>query len=123
MPMSVSLTYVKADGNTPIRVGFNLVISGTYVTGVGGDTIDFTKAVQDALFQGLVAYIDSSLPLISLDIWDVSGNIADTYFPVLGTAQNNCKLKICSAFNTELGSGAYPATIKLVGEACFVKNV
>lgn len=118
MAQKVQLTYVKPEAGA-IRIGFNLVQSGTYVTGVGGDTVDFTTATQDPSFVGTVAAIEALGAPISLDIWDVSGNIADTYFVTLGAAQNNSKLKICSSFNGELGSGAYPTTIKLIGEAVF----
>src|SRR6267142_1100828 len=87
-----------------------LVLTGNYVT--GGDTIDFTAAVADpALVGGAGAFLECSLPLQQLDIWSQSGNIANTYFPVIGTTQKNCKVKIVSAFNTELGAGAYPAAI------------
>lgn len=114
----VQITYVTPAAGV-IRVGFNLVQSGTYVTAVGGDVVDFTKATQDPAFVGMLPAIEALGGPISLDIWDVSGNIADTYFAVLGAAQNNSKVKICSSFNGELASGAYPTTIKLIGEAVF----
>src|SRR5690349_5477812 len=67
MALAVSISDIKADGQQ-FRVAFNLTPSGSYST--GGDTVDFTKATQDAAFQGMAAYIDSSIGPVSLDIWD-----------------------------------------------------
>lgn len=122
--MQMTITKIIADGQD-CTVFFNLtpVPATTYVTAVGGDTVDFTKATQDPAFVGPAAVIPSSLAPVSFDVWDVSGNLANGYFPVLGSLQTNCKLKITSAFNTELGSGAYPATIQLQGTAVFRKQI
>lgn len=118
MPLQVQLAYISpAPG--PLRIGFNLVKSSTYVTGVGGDTVDFTKAIQDPLFVGLVAAIEALGAPIDLDIWDVSGNLATCCVVTLGTTLANSKVQLCTAINTELGSGAYPNPMKLIGEAVF----
>lgn len=112
MAIKVSINNVIAikGGQGALLVTGNLVPSGNYVS--GGDTVDFTGAVQDpALVGGAGPFIDSSLPVENLDIWSAGGNIANGYFPIIGTKQNNCKFKITSAFNTELSAGAYPAAI------------
>lgn len=122
MPLQVSITKVIADGQN-LRVAFNLIKSGLYVTAKGGDAIDFTAAVQDPSFVGMVAYVPSDQGPLSYDVWDVSGNLANTYVPTMGTTQKNSKVQILSAYNTELGSGAYPAVMQLIGEAVFNKNI
>jgi hypothetical protein len=118
--LTPTITYVHAQGSV-IRVGFNLTPSGTYTTAVGGDTINLATAAVDPSYVGMVPAIEALGAPIDFDIWDVSGNLANTYFPIMGNAQTNSKLKIASAFNTELGTGAYPGTIKLIGEAVFNK--
>lgn len=121
MATQVNIVSVQAVGQQ-LRVAFNLVLTGSYVT--GGDTVDFTKALQDTTYVGLLAGIESSQGPISLDIWDAGGNIANTLNPVKGSAMNNSKLKIQSAFNTEFSAGAYSAGLLaavIEGEAIFPK--
>lgn len=125
MATSVSITKVVAFGQD-CTVFFNLPLSGSYVT--GGDTVDFTKAVQDAAFQGMVAQIPASLAPVSLQIWDASGNVLNQIAPVLGTTQSNCKVKFgaASTFGTEFAQGAYSAGLlasKLEGCAVFHKLI
>lgn len=126
MPLALSITNIQETAQG-ICVSGNLAASGSYTTAVGGDTVDFTKTTQDAAFLGTAAFLNSSQPPVSLDIWDASGNLANGFFPVLGTTAANCKLKITSAFNTELGTGAYPAAIATTGKlefsAIFPKNI
>jgi hypothetical protein len=125
MATSVSITKVIADGQD-CTVFFNLPLSGSYVA--GGDTVDFTKAVQDAAFQGLAAQIPASLAPVSLSIWDASGNVANQIGGVLGSLQSNCKVKIgaASTFGTEFSAGVYSAGLlasKLEGCAVFHKLI
>lgn len=125
MAAQVSITKVVADGQN-CTVFFNLPLSGNYVA--GGDIVDFTKAVQDAAFQGMDAGIPASLAPVSLDIWDASGNVVNQIAPVLGASQNNCKVKIgaASTYGTEFAAGAYSAGLlasKLEGQAVFHKNI
>lgn len=123
MSLAIRITSIKADGQQ-YRVAFNLVPSGSYVT--GGDTLDFTNTTQDPSFIGLIPAIETSQPPNQLDVWSQGGNIANTLFPILGTALNNSKLKITSAFNTELSAGAYPGSItgdKICGEAIFAAKL
>jgi hypothetical protein len=120
--LQVQIVRVVPIGNQ-VRVSFNVIPSGNYVT--GGDTLDFTQAIPDPTFFGGAPYIPSSQPAVDLDVWDVGGNIANGVFPVIGSAQNNNKVKFTSAFNAELAAGAYPASItgsKLMGEAIFTTN-
>jgi hypothetical protein len=125
--LQVQVTAVKSEGDH-LRVSFNLVASGNYVT--GGDTVDFTKATIDpTATSGKVAAavpIQSDQAPVEFDVWDSGGNIANGVFPVIGAAQNNNKVKFTSAFNTELGAGGYPPAItgsKLQGEAIFPKFI
>lgn len=109
-----------------VRVSFNVIPSGNYTTGVGGDPLNFANAIADPSFFGNVPLINSDQAPVDLDVWDAGGNLANGVFPVLGTTQANCAVKFTSAFNTELGTGAYPASIlnsKLMGEAIFPANV
>jgi len=119
MALQVQITSIKAVGQQ-LRVAFNLVASGNYVS--GGDTIDFTKAIKDPSFIGGPDTIETSQGACQIDIWSQGGNIANGYFPILGSALNNCKFKVTSAFNTELAAGAYPGAVtgdKICGEAIF----
>lgn len=109
MAVAVLIKNVNAQNQNCIVVTGKLVCSGSYVT--GGDTVDFTKAIADPTFIGMVPAIESSLAGFAFDAWSAGGNIANGYFPIEGNAQNNCKLKITSAFNTELAAGAYPGAI------------
>jgi len=121
MPLQVSISKIIADG-MDCTVYFNLVKSSTYVTAVGGDAIDFTKAVQDAAFQGPAAQLPADAAPVSISVWDVSGNLATGLIVTLGALQTNSKVQILSDFNVELGSGAYPSPMKLQGCAVFHKN-
>lgn len=122
MSLQVQIVRVTPDKNQ-VRVAFNVIPSGNYVA--GGDTLDFTKAIADPTFFGAAPFIPSAQGPVSLDVWDEGGNLANGVFPVLGTTQSNNKVKFTTAFNTELGAGAYPGSItgsKLAGEAIFTTN-
>ena len=110
MAISVSIQNVDSLDNM-VQVTGRLILTGNYVT--GGDTVDFTKAVQDALFTGLQPNIPSSLPPFNFDAWSQGGNLVNSFSTIIGTAQNNCKLKISAAstFGTEFSAGAYSAAL------------
>lgn len=110
MPVSVSIQNINAQNNGAIVVTGKLIFSGNYPT--GGDTVDFTAAVADpALVGGAGPFIESSLPPMNFDAWSQTGLLADAYLPVIGTTQKNNKVKVVTAFGTELGAGAYPAAV------------
>src|SRR6266576_830960 len=113
MAVKVSVQNVLAirGGQGAFLVSGVLVLTGNYVS--GGDAVDFTAAVADpALVGGAGPFIDSSLAVENFDVWSQGGNITNPYFAVIGTTQKNCKLKVVTAFNTELGNGvAYSAAI------------
>ncbi len=112
MAVKVSVQNVLAirGGQGAFLVSGVLILTGNYPT--GGDTVDFTAGVADpALVGGAGPFIDSSLAVENFDAWSQGGNLANGFFPVVGTTQKNCKLKIVSAFNTELNAGAYPAAL------------
>ncbi len=104
---------------------FNVVPSGSYST--GGDTLDLTKMTQDVNFVGMApGFIPSDQAPISIDVWDTGGNVTNGVMCVAGTTQANAKLKFLTAFGTELGAGAYPASItssKFQGQAVFNINI
>src|SRR5208282_2029873 len=77
MPMAVSITSINTAGQN-IMVTFNLKASGSYVTAVGGDVINFATATQDPAFLGLVAAVISS-QLLQLDVWSQGGNLLNQY--------------------------------------------
>jgi hypothetical protein len=121
--LAVTITYVDATGPV-IRVGFNILPSGNYVT--GGDTLNLSTAGQDPLYVGGVAAIEALGAPIDLDVWDASGDILFGVYPVIGATAATCKVKRTASgtFGTELSAGAYPAGIladKLMGEAVFNK--
>jgi hypothetical protein len=124
MAIAMAIQYISAQGSQ-LRVGFTLTPSGNYPT--GGDTVDFTTATQDPEFVGPVAAVEAFGPPLSLDIWSDAGNTALGYFPIEGTTNKNCKVKIVTAFNTEASAGAYSSvaasalTDSIVGEATFNK--
>lgn len=123
MPLQVQITNIQPIGNQ-LRVAFKVIPSGSYTTAIGGDTLDFTKATVDPSYVGMAPAIPASQGPICLDVWDAGGNIANGVQAVMGTTQANSKVKFTSAFNTELGTGAYPAPIlatQLQGEAIFNK--
>lgn len=106
----VSIQSVNAFDNI-VNVSGVLILSGSYVS--GGDTVNFTTAVQDANFTGLTPVIPSSQPPQDFDAWSENGNLVNQYCTVLGTTQANSKLKISAAstFGTEFSAGAYSAAI------------
>lgn len=123
----VSIQTVDALG-AEIYVSFNVITSGSYVNGAGGDVLNFTSggttpAVQDPAYIGLVAAIESST-LLQLDVWSQAGNLANQYAAnkVSSSPATGGKYKIGAAntFGTELASGAYPAD-QITGFAIFTK--
>ena len=96
--MSLAIAILSADAAADnVYVFGTLTASGNYAT--GGDTIDFTT-------------VGSQIPAshAPVQLW-VGGSTGDSYSWIKGTALNNQKVKINSASNTELASGAYPARI------------
>lgn len=121
MALTPTITYIDATGPV-IRVGFNVAAAGNYVA--GGDTLNLSTAAADPAFVGMVPAIESLGAPLDFDVWDQSGNIADSVFPVVGLTAATCKVKFASSFGGELAASAYPAAItggKLVGEAVFNK--
>ncbi len=116
MPLALTMTMYSQG-----MAFFNIVPSGSYVT--GGDTLDLTKMTQDINFIGMVpGFIPGDQAPISIDVWDVGGNVTNGVIMVAGTTQANNKVKFLTAFGTELGAGAYPASItnsKFQGQAVF----
>jgi hypothetical protein len=96
MPLAITVVDVDAVSDNVYVFG-TLAASGSYST--GGDTLDFTTIASQI--------VASQVPV---QVW-VGGTTGDAYSWVKGTALNNQKVKINTASNTELGSGAYPARI------------
>ncbi len=96
MALAISVVDVDANGGNVYVVG-TLTPSGTYST--GGDTLDFTTGASQILA--------SQAPV---QVW-IGGSTGDSYSWIKGTSLNNQKVKINTASNTELTSGAYPSRI------------
>jgi hypothetical protein len=96
MPIAISITDIDAAADNVYVFG-TLTASGSYST--GGDTLDFTTVgSQIAASQAPV------------QVW-AGGSTGDTYSWIKGAGLNNQKIKINTASNTELASGAYPSRI------------
>lgn len=114
MAIAVQIQNVDVTGVGGVWVTGVLVATGNYTTGVGGDTVNFAAAIAQSNALAAInagSFIESSQPPFNFDAWSMNGNISNGYFPVIGTNQTNCKFKVTSAFNTELGTGAYPASV------------
>jgi hypothetical protein len=96
MPLAITVADVDAATDN-IYIFGSLAASGSYST--GGDTLDFTTIAPEVL---------ASLPPLQLR---VGGSTGDAYSWVKGSALNNQLVKINTASNTELASGAYPSRI------------
>jgi hypothetical protein len=96
MPLAITVTTVDAGADNFYVFG-TLTASGSYTT--GGDTLDFTT-------------VGAQIPASKApaQVW-VAGSTGDAFAWIKGTALNNQKVKINTASNTELASGAYPARI------------
>lgn len=79
--------------------------TGAYTTAIGGDIVDFTT---------LGDWIPSS-QVLSVAFWSTTGNLLFQYTPNGNTATAlaawRVKISASATFGTELGTGAYPATI------------
>jgi hypothetical protein len=96
MALAITITDVDAAGQN-IYIFGTLAASGNYST--GGDTLDFTTvANQIAASQA------------PLQVW-VGGSTGDAYSFIRAALPTlaNGKIKVNTASNTELASGAYPA--------------
>ncbi len=121
MPLAVTITKIEMSGQHVYAQGY-ITFSGNYPT--GGDTLDFTQATADANFEGLIPALMTAYGPDGLAVGSVNGNIANQYFPVQGSALNNSKIKVVTAFNTELAAGAYPGSVtadKVAWSAAFRK--
>ena len=96
MPFAMNIVDVDAGADNVYIFG-TLTASGNYCT--GGDTLDITTVAPQI--------IASQMPL---QIW-VGGSTGASYSWIKGAALNSQKIKINTASNTELASGAYPTRI------------
>jgi hypothetical protein len=98
MALAITITDIDGGGQNLCVFG-TLTASGNYST--GGDTLDFTTVA------GQIAA--SQAPL---QVW-IGGSTGDACAFVRAASPTlaNGKMKINTASNTELGSGAYPARI------------
>ena len=98
MALTINISDVDTGGRDLAVVG-TLTPSGSYAT--GGDSLDFTTV--SAQFGA------SQAPL---QVW-IAGSTGDAYAFVRAASPtlSNGKVKINTASNTELSSGAYPARI------------
>ena len=98
MALAITITDVDAGGHNLCVFG-TLTASGSYST--GGDTLDFTTVAGQL-----------GASLAPLQVW-VGGSTGDAYAFLRAASPTlaNGKVKIDTASDTELGSGAYPARI------------
>ena len=109
-----------------VQVTGKLIPSGSYVT--GGDTVNFTTAVEDPLFTGMTPAIPSSQPPFAFSAFSQGGNLVNQYASIIGATQATCKMKVSAAstFGTEFSAGAYSAVIladNIGFIACFPKFI
>lgn len=115
MPLTATINSISASGQNVV-VDFTLVPSGSYTS--GGDAISLPGAAAATNFEGQVASIPTTQAPLTLAVWNEDADIK--YLPIVDLA--NLKCLFISAFNTELGAGAYPAEItKLGGRATYNK--
>jgi len=98
MALAISITSIDLGGDNLYVLGV-LTPSGSYST--GGDTLDFTTVASQ---------IGASQ--VPLQVW-VGGTTGDSYafVPAGSPTLANGKIKVNTASNTELASGAYPSRI------------
>jgi hypothetical protein len=114
MALAITITDVDAAADNLYVFG-TLAASGSYST--GGDTLDFTTVASQ---------IGASQA--PLQVW-IGGSTGDGYAFVRNASPTmaNGKVKINTASNAELGSGAYPARItgdtNIQFEAAFAKLI
>jgi hypothetical protein len=112
--MAIALTVLDVDpGVTLLWVRLKAALSGSYTT--GGDSMDFTTlAGQVGAFGQAVN--SQQLPQ-AMFARSRTGNVANQYIPFeesapgVGLAVNALKMKVLTAFGTELAAGAYPAGV------------
>ncbi len=138
MPVAIQINNVEASGQAIYVSGF-LVLSGNYPT--GGDPLDFTSAVADPSFVGLLPAVESS-GLLNLDVWSMNGSGINTTnstnyqivatksgSPAIIAPKNGAKLKVAalaSSPSTEHSASGYEPqyTGDLVAfMAVFTKNL
>jgi len=105
MAIAIAVQNVDATGIV-VWVTGTLSFSGNYAT--GGDTLDFTTLVEQIGSAGQVTA--SAVPPQQVVAESQNGN-AGYYVPVQGSALNNWKLKCFLPGGTEVGAGAYPASV------------
>ena len=98
MALAINITDIDSGGDNLYVLG-TLTPSGSYST--GGDTLDFTTVASQ---------IGASQA--PLQVW-VGGTTGDSYAFVRAASPTlaNGKVKVNTASNTELASGAYPSRI------------
>lgn len=134
MPAQIQITNVDA-GSQSIYVTFNIVLTGNYPT--GGDPLDFTAAIQDPQFQGLLPAVEGS-SCLNIDVWGMGGGaiaasnqtnydavVTKTGTPAVISPKTGIKLKVAGlGVFTEHAAGAYESqylTDLLTGMAVFTK--
>jgi hypothetical protein len=98
MALAITVTDIDA-GSQNVSVFGTLAASGSYST--GGDTLDLTAISAQC-----------GVSLAPIQVW-IGGSSGDAYafIPAASPTLANGKVKVNTASNTELASGAYPARI------------
>ena len=112
--LQVQIQVIRAVGPI-VEVWGKLVASGNYTNGVGGDTVNFLAAVPDPSFSGPAVDIGASQAPIQMDAWSQGGQNTYLYTANLanatGPSNPQVKVSASAALNSELATGAYPATV------------
>ena len=113
MALQVQIQMIRSVGPV-VEVWGKLMASGTYTTGLGGDTVNFLTATLDPSFSGPATTIESSQQPFQFDVWSQGGQNTDFYTANLSntTGPSNVQMMVSTALNTELTTQAYPAGVK-----------
>jgi hypothetical protein len=71
MPAQIQINNVDATGAVICVTGY-IILSGNYPT--GGDPLNFTTAIADPSFVGMLPAVESS-GLLNLDVWSMGGSM------------------------------------------------
>jgi len=118
--VNANLRNVNGANNNFIEVSVPLTFSGSYAT--GGDTLDLTPVTRDLPTQEVIKILCVSNSSVNTAVGQAGGAYIAQGQPgpiggvnnvnaVASTALNAWKLKVFTSGSTELGAGAYPASV------------
>jgi hypothetical protein len=113
MANTITITGISRN-QTGLWIDFKVKLTGSYVqAGVGvGEILNFPAATMDPLYlgsSGVFPPLSNQVPIFG-EVACTSGDITNMFFFVTGTLTTS-KIKIATAYGTELGAGAYSALL------------